>query len=184
MSDIGGSFAHTGVYAIDDDFDDAGYTLWWGLRGAGLELAFVAGKDNDATDDMLFWVYSDASESTDIVRSFINVEHPDISLNGRSPSSSISFSTSEPSLGLSSSTVPSPWAERIPPSRMRRIYPQSAITRIGTRSWFQYWWGWRNPRSRIDRHQHLSCHRESRIAVIVVDIRSALPRSCRICGWS
>jgi hypothetical protein len=71
-------------------------------------LAFVAGEDSGATDDMLFWVYTDASESIDIVRSFINVERFDISLNGRSPSSSISFSTSESSLGLSSSIVPSP----------------------------------------------------------------------------
>ena len=73
------------------------------LRGAGLEVAFVASKDNGATDDMLFWVYTDASESIDIVRSFINVERFDISLNGRSPSSFISFSVC-----LSSSIVPSP----------------------------------------------------------------------------
>jgi len=113
MSDIGGPFATTpgttGVYAIDVDFDEAGYTnplptvddgeldeepqevcksgegCWVRLRGAGLEVAFVANKDNGATDDMLFWVYTDASESIDIARSFINVERFGISRNGRSP---------------------------------------------------------------------------------------------------
>ena len=121
------------MYTIDDDFDEAGYmnplptadeddeadgdpqevcksgeSCWVRFRGAGLELILVGGEDSGATDDMLFWVYTDASESIDIVRSLINVERFDISLNGRSPSSFISFSTSESSLGLSSSIVPSP----------------------------------------------------------------------------
>ena len=83
------------MYAIEDDFDKAGYTnprptvddeepdedpqevcrsgegCWVRLRDAGLEVAFVVGKDNGATDDMLFWVYTDASESIDIVQSFV-----------------------------------------------------------------------------------------------------------------
>ena len=86
------------MYDTDVDFDEAGYTnplptvdddesdedtqevcssgegCWVRFRGAGLELAFVAGKESGATDDMLFWVYPDASESIDIVRSFILVE--------------------------------------------------------------------------------------------------------------
>jgi len=56
---------------------------WVRFRGAGLELAFVADKDSGVTDDMLFWVYTDASESIDTVQSFIMVERFEISLNGR-----------------------------------------------------------------------------------------------------
>jgi len=43
--------------------------------------------------------------------------------------------------------------------------------RIDTRPRFRYWWGWRNPRHRVDRepgrHQHLARHREPRIPIIV-----------------
>ena len=72
-----------GVYAIDDHFDEAGHTnplptadddedpqevcrsgegCWVRLRGAGLGVAFVAGEDSGAMDDMLFCVYTDASD--------------------------------------------------------------------------------------------------------------------------
>ena len=68
----------TGVYAIEDDFEEAGYTnplpiadddepdgdpqevcrsgkgCRVRLRGAGLQLIFVAGEDGGATDDILF----------------------------------------------------------------------------------------------------------------------------------
>ena len=118
MFDIGDPLG-MGVYAIDDDFDETGYAnllptadddepdedpqevcksgkgCWASFRGPDLDFAFVAGEDSDTTDDMLFWVYKDASESVDIVRSFITAERFDMSLNGRWRSSSISFCTSE-----------------------------------------------------------------------------------------
>ena len=79
----------------DDDEPDgdpqevcrSGDGYWVRFRGADLELIFVTSEDSGATDDML-WVYTDASESIDIVQSFINVERFDVSLNGRSPLSS------------------------------------------------------------------------------------------------
>jgi hypothetical protein len=101
----------------DDDEPDedsqevcrSGDGFWVRFIGTGLQLAFIAGEDSSATDDMLFWVYTDASEFIDIVRSFITIKRFDISLNGRCPSSIlVSFSAHESSFCSSSSIVPSP----------------------------------------------------------------------------
>jgi len=52
------------------------------FRGTGLELVVVASEDSSASDNQLFLAYTGASESIDIVWSFITIERFDISLNG------------------------------------------------------------------------------------------------------